>query len=80
MTAMLLLLLGATLAIWMRHSSPLVVYVWAFLPAVIDIMLIASGDHTARAGNLSGGLVIMWSGIALLIGTQLYVYRRLSRN
>ncbi|TDJ57181.1 MAG: hypothetical protein E2O40_03380 [Planctomycetota bacterium] len=80
MTAMLLLLLGATLAIWMRHSSPLVVYVWAFLPAVIDIMLIASGDHRARAGDLVGGLVIMWSGIALLIGAQVYVYRRLARN
>ena len=79
-TAMLLLLLGATLAIWMRHSSPLVVYVWAFLPAVIDIMLIASGDHRARAGDLVGGLVIMWSGIALLIGAQVYVYRRLARN
>ncbi len=79
-TAMLLLLLGATLAIWMRHSSPLVVYVWAFLPAVIDIMLIASGDHRARAGDLAGGLVLMWSGIALLIGAQAYVYRRLARN
>jgi hypothetical protein len=79
-TAMLLLLLGATLAIWMRHSSPLVVYVWAFLPAVIDIMLIASGDHRARAGDLVGGLVIMWSGIALLIGALVYVYHRLARN
>ncbi len=79
-TAMLLLLLGATLAIWMRHSSPLVVYVWAFLPAVIDIMLIASGDHMARAGQLAGGVVLMWSGIALLLGAQAYVYRRLARN
>ena len=79
-TAMLLPLLGATLAIWLRHSSPLVVYVWAFLPAVIDIMLIASGDHMARAGQLVGGVVLMWSGIALLLGAQAYVYRRLARN
>ncbi len=79
-TAMLLLLLGATLAIWLRHSSALVVYVWAFLPAVIDIMLIASGDHMARAGQLAGGVMLMWSGIALLLGAQAYVYRRLSRN
>ncbi len=79
-TAMLLLLLGATLAIWLRNSSPLVVYVWAFLPAVIDIMLIASGDHMARGGQLAGGLVLMWSGIALLLGAQAYVYRRLARN
>ena len=79
-TAMLLLLLGATLAIWLRHSSPLVVYVWAFLPAVIDIILIASGDHVARDGRLVGGLVLMWSGNALLLGAQAYVYRRLARN
>jgi len=79
-TALLLLLLGATLAIWLRHSAPLVVYMWAFLPAVIDIILIASGDHMARGGQLAGGLVLMWSGIALLIGAQVYVYRRLARN
>ena len=79
-TAMLLLVLGATLAMWLRHSPPLVVYVWAFLPSVVDMILIASGDHAARAGQMTGGLLLMWSGNALLLGTLLYVYRRLARN
>ena len=30
--------------------------------------------------SLAGGLVLMWSGIALLIGAQAYVYRLLARN
>ncbi|MCH7797614.1 MAG: LptF/LptG family permease [Planctomycetes bacterium] len=79
-TAMLLLVLGATLAMWLRHSAPLVVYVWAFLPSVVDMILIASGDHAARAGQMTGGLMLMWSGNALLLGTLLYVYLRLARN
>jgi len=79
-TAMLLLVLGATLAMWLRHSPPLVVYVWAFFPSVVDMILIASGDHTARAGEMTGGLLLMWSGNALLFGTLLYVYHRLARN
>ncbi len=79
-TAMLLLVLGATLAMWLRHSTPLVVYVWAFLPSVVDMILIASGDHTARAGSMTGGFLLMWSGNALLLGALVYVYRRLARN
>jgi lipopolysaccharide export LptBFGC system permease protein LptF len=79
-TAMLLLLLGATLAIWLRHSQPLVVYIWAFLPSVVDMMLIASGDHMARAGQVAGGLTLMWSGPGLLLAALAYVYFRLSRN
>ncbi len=79
-TAMLLLLLGSTLAIFMRHTMPLVVYVWAFLPAVLDMMLIASGDHMARAGQVTGGFALMWSGNVLLLGALLFVYRRLARN
>ena len=79
-TALLLLVLGATLAMWLRHSTPLVVYIWAFFPSVVDMILIASGDHTARAGQLTGGLIVMWSGNALLFGALLYVYRRLARN
>ena len=79
-TAMLLLLLGSTLAIYMRHTMPLVVYVWAFMPAVLDMMLIASGDHMARAGQVTGGIALMWSGNGLLLGAFLFVYRRLARN
>jgi lipopolysaccharide export LptBFGC system permease protein LptF len=79
-TAMLLLVLGATLAMWLRNGTPLVVFMWAFLPAVVDMILIASGDHTARAGAMTSGILLMWSGNAMLMGTLLFVYSRLARN
>ena len=50
MTAMLLLLLGATLAMLLRDSPPLVTYTWAFLPSILDILLISGGDHMVRRG------------------------------
>ena len=79
-TAMLLLVLGATLAMWLRDGTPLVVFVWSFLPAVVDIILIASGDHVARAGAMTGGILLMWSGNAMLMATLLFVYGKLARN
>ena len=79
-TAMLLLVLGATLAMWLRDGPPLVVFVWAFLPAVVDMVLISSGDHVARAGAMTGGILLMWSGNAMLLAILLCVYGRLARN
>ncbi len=79
-TATLLLLLGATLAMWLRHSVPLVIYVWAFLPSVLDILLISSGDHMARSGLVAGGITLMWSGNILLMVLLAFVFMKLSRN
>jgi hypothetical protein len=79
-TAALLLLLGAMLAIWLRHSVPLIIYVWAFLPSVLDILLISSGDHMARGGQLLAGIGIMWSGNVLMAGMLVFVFLKLSRH
>jgi hypothetical protein len=80
LTAMLLLLLGATLAMWLRHSVPLVVYIWAFLPSILDILLISGGDHLARSGLMAGGMVLLWSGNLLVCAVLVFAFLRLSRN
>ena len=80
MTAMLLLLLGATLAMWLRHSLPLVIYIWAFVPSIADVLLISSGDHMIRSGVAIPGMMVLWSGNALLLTMLVVVYRRLMRN
>jgi lipopolysaccharide export LptBFGC system permease protein LptF len=80
LTGLLLLLLGATLAMWLRESLPLVTYIWAFLPAILNVLLISGGDHMVRGGLVAGGFAVMWSGNALLLGMLLYILARLMRN
>jgi lipopolysaccharide export LptBFGC system permease protein LptF len=78
-TALLLLVLGAVLAIWLRHTLPLTVYFWAFVPAVLDLILISAGHQLLRDGRLSGHLV-MWSGSALIVGVLAMAYFKLARH
>jgi lipopolysaccharide export LptBFGC system permease protein LptF len=80
LTGMLLLLLGATLAMWLRDSLPLVTYIWAFLPSILNVLMISGGDHMAREGLVVSGYAVMWSGNALLIVLQLFILARLMRN
>jgi hypothetical protein len=79
-TALLLLMLGSTLAMWLRGSLPLVIYLWAFLPSIIDLILISSGDHLMRDGFVARGLFVMWSGNLSLFGILLYAYWNLQRH
>jgi len=78
-SAMLLLLLGATLAIWLRHSLPLTVYLLAFLPAVIDLLMISGGEQMLRDGAKLG-LLTMWGGSGVIVVVLLWAFIRLSRN
>ncbi len=78
-TAPLLLLLGATLAMLLRGSLPLTVYLWAFLPSLLNLILITSGDQMFRTDR-AGGLIVLWSGnaaVACLLGIA---YLRLARH
>ncbi len=79
-TAVLLLLLGATLAMWRRGDSPLQIYLYAFLPSVLDLILISSGEHLVRDGAVLGGMAVMWSGNAILLGLVGLAFLKLSRN
>lgn len=79
-TAPLLLLLGAVLAMWRRQSTPLAIYLLAFLPSVLDLILISSGEQLVRDGNEVGGMILMWAGNAVLVGLIGFAYNRLARN
>lgn len=76
--APLLLLMGAVLAVLMRRSSPLLVYALAFVPAIIDILLINAGRHFMRDGQLIGGLALMWSGNAAIVGIVWWAWRKVA--
>ena len=64
----------------MRHSLPLAVYLWAFLPALLDLVLISSGSSMIRSGSVNIGLLIMWSGNLILALMIAGAYMRLSRH
>lgn len=79
-TGFLLLTLGATLAMWLRESAPLTIYLWSFAPAVGDLIVISGGEHVMRDGSIIPGFLVMWSGNAVLLGLLGFVYYKLSRH
>ena len=80
MTGPLLLVLGSLLAIRLRHATPLLVYLVAFLPAIADILLISGGEQSLRDGPSVSGYLLLWSGNFLLIFFCISAWWRLSRN
>ncbi len=79
-TALLLLLLGSTLAMALRNALPLVIYLWAFIPSIIDIMLISGGGHMIKDGQVVSGMFILWSGNGLLVAATIWSYRQVAKN
>lgn len=78
--APLLLLLGAVLAVHLRRSSPLAIYSIAFVPAIIDILLINSGQHAMRDGDVVWGLIVMWSGNLLVALAVWWAWARVAKH
>lgn len=79
-TGLLLVMLGSLLALVMRNALPLTIYLLAFLPSILDMLLIAGGEQTIRDNKLTVGAAVMWSGNALLALLSLIAYARLKRN
>jgi lipopolysaccharide export LptBFGC system permease protein LptF len=78
--APLVLLLGATLAAWKRESMPLAIYLLAFLPAILNVVLIAGGQQVMRSGAVSMGMLVMWSGNLVLAALLLHAFRQWARH
>lgn len=79
-TAGLLPVLGAVLALLMRSSQPLSIYIVAFLPALLNLVLITGGGAFMRQGDEVGGLLLMWSGNAVLASIIAAGWWRLARH
>ena len=79
-TAILLLMLGAVLAILMRNSLPLMIYGIAFIPAILNVLLISGGEQMIKYGDFAPGLTLAWAGNLLLTLIILVALWRLSRN
>jgi hypothetical protein len=79
-TALLLLLLGAVLAVYMRTALPLTIYLIAFLPAILDILLISGGEQMVKYGDFFAGTFVAFSGNGILLLMIMAFWWRLSRN
>ncbi len=78
-TCLLMTLCGATIAMRMRESLPLPVYLWSFLPALGSIIAISAGQRiTHRSGEI--GLVLLWAGVIGLLGLLIYTYNKVARH
>lgn len=80
MTAVLLLVLGAILAMWLNQSQPLTIYLLAFMPSILDLILISGGEQMMRDGNIATGQIVMWTGNSILLGIILISFQRLARH
>lgn len=72
-------LTGAIIALRLRDSLPLPVYLWSFLPSVAAMMSINGGQKIASDAG-SAGLVLLYGGVAALAGLAIMGYLRLARH
>ena len=78
--APLLLILGAILAIRLRGANPLHVYMFAFVPAIANILLISGGEQMLRDGTSVLGILVASGGNLLVIALIADSWRKVARN
>jgi lipopolysaccharide export LptBFGC system permease protein LptF len=89
-SCLLLPLVGATLGMFFRSGNFIGAMALSTIPAVLAVVLVVAGRHTAAnvpsavsadfANPLTMGLVILWSGNALVLTAAASLYHRLSRT
>jgi lipopolysaccharide export LptBFGC system permease protein LptF len=79
LACVVMVLLGAVMGLKLAGSSPLVVYVWSFLPAIGALVSIAGGQSvTHDQGAL--GLLLLYGGVVALGLYTLWEYRQVARH
>ena len=74
-----LVLTGAVTSLRLTRKLPLTVYLFTFFPAVFCIVIMSGGQQlTTQIGE--PGLLVMWSGVAILGVYTFFQYRVLARN
>ena len=72
-------LCGAIMALRLKDSLPLPVYLWSFLPALGALFSISGGQSVMyRQGPI--GLLLLYGGVAALLAWTAWQYRQLARH
>lgn len=78
-SCLLMVLIGAVVGFAMRDALPLPVYLWSFLPALVAVITMSSGQRlTHRIGT--PGLLLLWGGVGALALLCLALFARLRRH
>jgi len=86
-----LLLLGTLLSVRLRDRLPLVVFFWAFVLAILTLIMIYTGSSMAErvsvqdiiegtGGDRLIGMGILWGGNLILLFVIARLYLRVARN
>lgn len=87
----LLLLLGTLLAVKLHDRLPLVVFFWAFMLAIVTLVMIHTGSSMAEriviediingtGGDRVIGVAVLWGGNLMLLLVIARLYLRVARN
>ena len=78
-SCLVMVLLGAVMALRLRDRLPLTIYLWAFFPALATVVTVSAGQQlTHQQGAV--GLLLLWGGVVALGGYTLVELRRLARH
>ncbi|MFT5422789.1 MAG: lipopolysaccharide export LptBFGC system permease protein LptF [Phycisphaerales bacterium] len=78
-SCLVMVLTGAVMALKLKDKMPLVIYLWSFFPALITIIMIASGQSTIHKEGVVG-VPLLWSGVIGLAAYTLLTLRNLARR
>ncbi|MFN7022309.1 MAG: hypothetical protein ACK4WH_13405, partial [Phycisphaerales bacterium] len=76
---LVMVLIGATMALRLRDSLPLAVYMWAFFPALATVICISAGQRMTHGSGLVG-LPLLWAGVAALGVYGVFEFVKLVRH
>jgi lipopolysaccharide export LptBFGC system permease protein LptF len=66
-SCLIMVVAGALTAMRLATSIPLAVYLWSFFPALLAVITISAGQQTTHQAG-PGGLILLWGGVAILLG------------
>lgn len=75
----IMIVLGAVSAVSMHARLPLQVYLAAFFPALASVVTVAGGQTLNRSIGWPG-LILLWSGVAVLAAYTLHLYLKVARR
>jgi lipopolysaccharide export LptBFGC system permease protein LptF len=77
-SCVVMVFLGAVMAMRLKDATPLVVYLWSFFPALFAVLITETGQEATHDHGLYG-LPLLWAGVLGLGAFALLVYRRMAR-
>ncbi len=76
---LIMVLAGGVTAMRLKHTQPLMIYLWSFFPALLTILFIAGGQQAVHKSG-SPALPLLWSGILLITLYTLNALRKVAKH